>query len=42
MTGNAGGAAAPIKRELESIRGIIGVVRANYNMAIMWQDYVAL
>lgn len=42
MTRNAKGVAVPIKRVAESIRGIIGVVRANYNTAIMYQCCVSL
>jgi len=37
MAHNAKGVAIPIKRKAESIRSIIGVVRANYNTAIMYQ-----
>lgn len=42
MTHNARGVAVPIKCVAESIRGIIGVVRAYYNTAIMWQYNVVL
>lgn len=42
MTRNVKGVAIPIKRVAESIRGIIGVVRANYNTAIMYQCAISL
>lgn len=42
MTRNAKGVAIPIKRVAESIRGIIRVVRANYNTAIMYQCAISL
>lgn len=36
LTGNARGVAVPIKCVTESIRGILGVVRANDKLAITW------
>lgn len=41
MTHNAKGVAIPINRKAESI-SIIGVVRANYNTAIMYQCTISL